>query len=264
MELGLAGKTVVVTGGGSNIGRGIAIAFAKEKCNVVLAEIDQKQGEKVAEEIKALGGEVTLIPTDVTKLESVEATFKKAVEIYKKIDILVNNVGWDKLQPFTSTTPEFWEKVISINYRNVLNCTKSILPYMQEQKNGVIINIGSDAGRVGEYYEAVYSGTKGAIISFSKTVAKEMGRHGIRVNVVCPGTTVPASPDEIGELSLWKAEGGSPVMTPEQLEKAKKLYPLRRLGKPEDIANAVVFMASDAASFITGQTLSVSGGYSMM
>lgn len=260
MELGLAGKTVIVTGGGSNIGRAIALAFAREKANVVIAEIDEKQGEKVAQEARAYGAQAIAVKTDVTDLQAVEAMVKKTVETYQKVDVLINNVGWDQLQPFTSTTPEFWSKVIALNYKSVLNTAKAILPQMIEQKGGVIINIGSDAGRVGERFESVYSGTKGAVIAFSKTIARENGRHGIRVNVVCPGVTVPGGPDEYGEQSMWK-EG---VMTGEQLEKAKKAYPLGRIGKPEDIANAVVFLASDAASFITGQTLSVSGGYSMM
>lgn len=260
MELGLAGKSVIVTGSGSNIGRAIALAFAREKANVVIAEVDQEQGEKVAKEARESGAQAMAIKVDVTDLEQVEAMVKKTVEAYKKIDVLVNNVGWDQLQVFTDTGVDFWNRVIDLNYRSVLNSIKAVLPYMKEQKSGAIVNIGSDAGRVGERFEAVYSGTKGAVIAFSKTIAREMGRFNIRANVVCPGTTVPASVEEIGELSMWKIG----VLSEEQKEKAKKLYPLGRLGKPEDVAAAVVFLASEVASFITGQTLSVSGGYSMM
>ena len=260
MNLNLEGKTVIVTGSGSNIGRAIALAFAQEKANVVIAEIDEKQGQKITQEVISCGAKALLVKTDVTDLGSVEDMIKKTIEAYQKVDILVNNVGWDQLQPFINTTPEFWNKIIEINFKSVLNTTKAILPHMIAQKGGAIINLGSDAGRMGERFESVYSGTKGAIIAFSKTIARENGRYGIRVNVVCPGVTVPSRPDEYGELSMWK--GG--IMTEEQLEKAKKAYPLGRIGKPEDVAGAVVFLASDAASFITGQTLSVSGGYSMM
>jgi NAD(P)-dependent dehydrogenase (short-subunit alcohol dehydrogenase family) len=179
---------------------------------------------------------------------------------FKKIDILVNNVGFDSVHPFVNTTPDFWRTIIEINYKSVLNTVRTVLPIMINQGFGVIINIGSDAGRVGERYEAVYSGAKGAVISFSKAVAREVGRHGVRINVVCPGGTVPENPAEIGERSMWVTG----VTTSEQLEKSKKFYALGRLGKPEDVAAAVLFLASEKASFITGQTLSVSGGYSMI
>ena len=262
MELGLEGKTVIVTGGGSNIGRAISLAFAREGSNVAIAEIDEGQGQKVIEEIKALNGHAVLIKTDVTKLADVEAMVKKTLEAYKKIDVLVNNVGWDIPQFFMETTEDFWDKVISLNYRCDLNCMKAVLPHMIEQKHGAIVSIGSDAGRVGEFRESVYSGCKAAVIGLSKAVAREVGKFGIRLNVVCPGVVVPA-PEDIGEQSMWKG-GVAEVFTPEVQERAAKGYALRRLGKAEETANAVVFLASGAANYITGQTLSVSGGYSMM
>lgn len=262
MELGLAGKTVIVTGGGSNIGRTISLAFAGEGSNVVIAEIDEAQGQKVAEEAKGLGGQTMTIKTDVTKLADVQSMVKKTLDEFKKIDALVNNVGWDIPQLFTKTTEDFWDKVISLNYRSDLNCIKEVLPYMIEQKSGAIVSIGSDAGRVGEFREAVYSGCKAGVIALSKAIAREVGRYGIRLNVVCPGVVVPA-PEEIGERSMWKGETAK-IFTPEVQEKAAASYALRRLGKAQDVANAVVFLASDAANYITGQTLSVSGGYSMM
>ena len=262
MELGLEGKTVIVTGGGSNIGRAISLAFAREKSNVVIAEIDEGQGKKVAEQAKALGAKAIVVKTDVTKLADVEAMVKKALEEFKKIDVLVNNVGWDIPQFFIETTEDFWDRVIRLNYRSDLNCIKTVLPHMIEKKSGAIVSIGSDAGRVGEFRESVYSGCKAAVIGLSKAVAREVGRYGIRLNVICPGVVVP-SPEDIGEQSMWKGETAN-VFTPDVQERAAKSYALRRLGKATDAANAVVFLASDAANYITGQTLSVSGGYSMM
>ena len=263
MDLGLAGKAVIVTGGASNIGRAITLAFGKEKANVVIADLDIPQAEKVAKEVEALGGQALVVKTDVTKIDEVEAMVKQTVDKFGAVNVLVNNVGWDNLMLFTDTTPEFWDKVISLNYRSDLNCVKSVLPQMIQQKGGAIVNIGSDAGRVGEFREAVYGGCKGAVIAFSKAVARENGRYGIRVNIVCPGVTVPSKDEEIGDSSMWKS-GIKDAFSPEVQEKAAKSYALRRLGKPEEVANAVVFLASDAASFITGQTLSASGGYSMM
>ena len=261
MELGLEGKTVIVTGGGSNIGRAISLAFAREKSNVVIAEIDERQGQKVVDHIKDLGGNAIVVKTDVTKLADVEAMVQKAIEKFNKIDVLVNNVGWDIAQYFLETTEDFWDRVISLNYRSDLNCIKAVLPHMTEQKSGSIVSIGSDAGRVGEFRESVYSGCKAGVIALSKAVAKEVGRYGIRLNVVCPGVVVPEGEDA-GEQSMWKGEMGD-YFSPELQEKAAKTYVLRRLGKATETANAVVFLASDAADYITGQTLSVSGGYVM-
>ena len=265
MDLGLAGKTAIVTGGAANIGRAISLAFTREGANVVIVELDESQGKKVAAEANAMkaGGRCIVVKTDVTKLAEVEGMFKKALNEFGKVDVLVNNVGWDILQLFTETNPEFWDKVVALNYRSNLNCIKTVLRHMIERKSGSIVSIGSDAGRVGEFREAVYSGCKAGVIALSKAIAREVGRYGIRLNVVCPGTTVP-SPEEIGEGSMWKKGGVADIFTPEMQEKIAKNYPLRRLGKGQDIANAVAFLASDAASFITGQTLSVSGGYSMM
>ena len=263
MDLGLAGKTVIVTGGGSNIGRAISLTFAKEGANVVIAELKAEFGEKVVREAKALkaGGRSMVIETDVTKVDAAEALVKKTLDEFGKVDVLVNNVGFDIAMLFIETTPDFWDKVIDINYKGVLNCTKAVLPHMIERKSGAIVNIGSDAGRIGEFREAVYGGCKGAVIAFTKAVARETGRYGIRLNVVCPGLTVP-SDEEIGSGSMWKVT--KDYFTPEVLAKAAQSYALRRVGKAQEVANAVVFLASDAASFITGQTLSASGGYSMM
>lgn len=263
MNLALAGRTVVVTGGGSNIGRAICLAFVAEGSNVVIADLDENQARKVEKEANAMKADsrVLVVKTDVTKLNEVKDMFKKALAEFGKVDVLVNNVGWDVPKLFTETTPELWEKIIALNYRHQLNCISTVLPHMIERKYGSIVSIGSDAGRIGEFKESVYSGCKAGVIALSKAIAREVGRYGIRLNVVCPGLTAPKA-EEFGKDSMWKEL--FPVYTPEILEKAAKNYPLRRIGKAEDIAKAVLFLASDAASFITGQTLSVSGGYSMM
>lgn len=262
MELGLKGKTVIVTGGASNIGRGITLCFAKEGTNLVIADLDEKQAGKVVEEVKALGSKAIVVKTDVTDYANVEAMVQKTIDEFGAVDVLVNNVGWDLQQLFIDTTPDFWDKIIAINYRSVLNCAKAVLGHMIERNSGVILSTGSDAGRIGEFREAVYGGTKGAVIAFTKAVAREVGRYNVRLNVVCPGVTIPKDEDEYGDDSGWKLSRG--FFTDEIMGKIIKAYPLRRLGTSEDIGNAMVFLASDAANFITGQTLSVSGGYSMM
>lgn len=264
MDLNLAGKTVIVTGGGSNIGRGIVLAFAEEGVNVVIADIDEVQGQAVAKEANALGGKAVVIKTDVTNVDSVAATVKKTLEQFGKIDTLVNNAGWGMDRLFIEKPRSEWEKEVNINFWGVINCTRAVLDHMIERKYGKIISISSDAGRMGEYREVVYAGCKGGVIAMSKSLARELGRYGINVNVVCPGLTIPAAKEHAGELSMWKGELAAQVFTPGVQEKAAKAYPLRRLGKPEDVANAVVFLASDAANFITGQTISISGGYTMM
>lgn len=263
MDLNLAGKTAIVTGGGSNIGRAIVLAFAREKSNVVIADIDETQGRKVANEAAALGVKSLVIKTDVTDFDSVTAMVKRTIDEFSKLDVLVNNVGWTLDRLFIEKPRLEWEKEVNINLWGVLNCTRAVLDHMIERKYGKIVSIGSDAGRMGEYREAVYAACKGGVMSLSKSLAREVGRYGINVNVVCPGVTVPENPDYAGDLSMWKGPMAE-VFTPEAQEKAAKAYPLRRLGKPEDVANAVVFLASDAASFITGQIISVSGGYTMM
>jgi 2-hydroxycyclohexanecarboxyl-CoA dehydrogenase len=263
MDLGLKGKNVIITGGGSNIGFGIVMGFAKEGCNIMIADLDDKQAQKAADKAKKLGAPKAIVmKTDVTKLDQVEAMVNKTIAELGSVDVLINNVGWDVQQMFMDTGPDFWDKVIALNYRSVLNVTKTVLVHMIKQGKGAVVTTGSDAGRVGEFKEAVYGGTKGAVIAFTKAVARETGKNGIRLNVVCPGFTLPSGSDDIGEDSGWKLSRG--FFTDEVVAKIAKTYPLRRVGKSEDIANAMVFLASDASSFITGQTLSVSGGYSMM
>lgn len=263
MDLGLRNKTTIVTGGGSNIGRAISHAFAEEGARVIIAELDEAQGNKVDDELRRKGGTARFIQTDITRNDSVVAMVEKTAEAFGPVDILVNNAGWVKDELFIKEAREKWEKMIAVNYWGFLNCTRAVLDMMIERRKGVIVSVGSDAGRMGEFREAVYGGCKGAIIATTKSLAREMGRYGIRLNVVCPGLTVPESEDEIAASSLWRGEMMQ-IFTPEALQRAAKAYPLQKLGKARDLADAVLFMASERAGHITGQTLSVSGGYTMM
>jgi NAD(P)-dependent dehydrogenase (short-subunit alcohol dehydrogenase family) len=262
MDLGFKDKTAVVVGGASNIGRAVSLRLAMEKANIVIADIDQEQAEKVVKTIEAAGDQATSMTVDVTDYGEVKGTIEKIIDKFVKIDALVYVVGWDSLMLFVDTKPDLWDKIIDLNYKGMMNCCHSVLPYMIERKAGAIVSIASDAGRMGEFREGVYAGAKAAIIALTKTLAREVGRYGIRLNAVCPGLTVQPGPEAVGEYGGFGR--GYTEFPPEMVEKATKLYPLRRLGKPEDIADAVAFLASDCASFITGQTLSVSGGYTMM
>ncbi len=265
MNLGLQGKSVIVTGGSSHIGREITFAFAAEGANVVVADWDEAQGAKTVEEAKGLGGTAMLIPTDITKPQMVASMVAKTAEKFGGVGVLVNNVGFSHIRPFMTLTDEDIEKELNVNFLGAVSCIRSVLPHMLEAKHGVIINIGSDAGRVGQEREVFYSGTKGAIIALGKGLAKEVGRSGVRVNAVCPGSVPVEDPSHIGEKSVWKSPDAQKFFTPEVYQKVVRyFYPMGRMGKPSDIANAVVFLSSDAASFITGQTLSVSGGYTML
>jgi 2-hydroxycyclohexanecarboxyl-CoA dehydrogenase len=248
----LENKVAIVTGGAQGIGRAISNRFAAEGAAVAVADIQAEAAEKAAAELRASGARALAVKLDVTSLESANAAADRVERELGAIDILVNNAGWDELKPFVETTPEFWDKVIAINYRGVLNCCRAIVPRMQARgAGGKIVSIASDAGRVGSTGEAVYAGCKAAIIGFSKTLAREVARNAINVNVVCPGPT---------ETSLLKtAMAGREGV----LAAMAKGIPLRRLGQPEDLAGAVAFFASSDADYATGQVISVSGGLTM-
>ncbi|MBK6659447.1 MAG: SDR family oxidoreductase [Proteobacteria bacterium] len=263
MDLGLKNKAVIVTGGGSNIGRAIVLGFAREGANITIGDIDTAQANAVADEARKAGAAaVEVVQCDVTSLEQVQAMFKRTTDAFGAVDVLVNNVGWDKLMFFTQTTPDLWAKIIQVNFVGMLNCTHTALAIMAPQNKGAIVSISSDASRQGEPREAVYGGMKAGVNSFMKTIAKENGRNGIRCNVVCPGVTILAETAEVGANSMWVNKDS--MFTPDQLAQIAKSLPLKKIGRPEDVANAVVFLASEAAGHITGQVLSVSGGYSMI
>jgi 2-hydroxycyclohexanecarboxyl-CoA dehydrogenase len=264
MELGLKGKNIIVTGGGSNIGRAIVHAFAAEGANITIAELAPAQGEKVAAEVAVMntGSGAKVITCDVTDPAQVDSMVRQSIAQWGSVDVLVNNVGWTIDRLFLQKPREEWEKEVRVNLWGAINCIHAVLPHMVERQSGAIVSISSDAGRMGEYREAVYSACKAGIIALSKSIARETGRYGLRVNVVCPGLVVPPAEESISPESMWNQMRD--VFTEEVLERVKRSYILRRLGKASEVANAVVFLASDAASFITGQTLSVSGGYTMV
>jgi 2-hydroxycyclohexanecarboxyl-CoA dehydrogenase len=263
MELSLKGRSVIVTGGGSNIGRAIVLAFANEGARITIADIDETQAAMVAEEALARGaGAAVAAKADVSDLGAVKAMVEGAEARFGGVDVLVNNVGWDKLGFFSGSDPEVWERIVRINYLGVVNCTAAVLPGMIKRQSGAIVSVSSDASRQGEAREAVYAGTKAGVNAFMKSIARENGRYGIRCNVVCPGLTVPGEEDAVGASSMWAS--ATPMFTPEQLDKAAASMPLRKVGRPKDIANATLFLASDVAGHVTGQILSVSGGYTMI
>jgi 2-hydroxycyclohexanecarboxyl-CoA dehydrogenase len=248
----LQGKTALVTGAGRGIGRAIALALAREGAQVVVADIIGENAESVQREIEAQGVKALAVQVDLTRRPEVNRMVETVLAQFGQLDILVNNAGWDKLEPFLESEEATWEKVLAINFKTVLYTCKAALPAMVARGGGKVVNISSDAGRVGSMGEAVYSGAKGAIIAFSKSLAREMARHQINVNVVCPGLTETALLEE------------SRSAMPKVIEAVTKGIPLRRVGQPEDIAQTVVFLASPSADYITGQILSVSGGLTMV
>ena len=264
MELGLNGKHVIVTGGGTNIGRAIVHAFGAEGSKISIAELVPRQGEIVAAEVAAMdsGAVVNVIPTDVTDPEKVASMIKTAIGEFGPIDVLVNNVGWTIDRLFMEKPRHEWEREVQVNLWGAINCIHGVLPGMIEKESGAIVCISSDAGRMGEYREAVYSACKAGVIALTKSVARETGRYGLRLNVVCPGLVVPPDEELISEESMWTQMRD--IFTEDVRERVEQNYLFRRMAKASEIANAVVFLSSDAASFITGQTLSVSGGYTMM
>ncbi|MGC1679461.1 MAG: 3-oxoacyl-ACP reductase family protein, partial [Candidatus Binataceae bacterium] len=240
------------TGAAQGIGRAIATRLAGEGAAVAIADIQTEAAERTAAELRALGAKAIAVKLDVTKFEDAEAAASAVERELGPIDILVNNAGWDKLEPFIESLPETWDKIIAINYRGALNCCRAIAPRMKSRGSGKIISISSDAGRVGSTGEAVYAGCKAAIIGFSKTLARELARYNINVNVVCPGPTDTAL--------LRDAMAGREGV----LEAMARGIPFRRLGKPEDLAGAVAFFASADSDYATGQVISISGGLTMV
>jgi len=251
MELGLKGKNAIVTGGGKGIGRAIALTLAEDGCNVAIADLIEENAEATARKCAELGVKAVGVKCDVTSFDDATRAVEKVIKEWGQVDILVNDAAAWVTKLFLETTPEDWKKEIDVCFYGVLNCAKAVLDHMISRSYGKIISIASDAGRVGEIRQPVYSGAKAAIMGFSKALAKEVGRFGINVNVVCPSMT-ETDPVKAG----FEAD-------PSRREKAIKFYPMRRLGKPEDIANTVTYLASDRASWVTGQCWSVNGGYAM-
>jgi len=240
-------RRALVTGGASGIGKAIVLALAAQGAHVAVCDVNAAGAGAVAAE--ARGVAVTM---DVTDTASVRAGVEYALEALGWIDVLVNAAGWDRIMPFVKTDEEHWDRVIGINYRGVLAVTHTVLPHMIERGSGAVVNVASEAGRAGSSGEAVYSGTKGAVIAFTKSVAREVARYGIRVNCVLPGLT------DTPLLQGMIAEGNDKL-----IDAIVGATPLRRLARPEEVAEAVLFLASERASFTTGETLSVGGGLVM-
>jgi 2-hydroxycyclohexanecarboxyl-CoA dehydrogenase len=246
-------KVALVTGGSRGIGHAICLRLAEEGAKVAVVDILEDEAAQTADEIKAKGGQALSVKTDVTQLDQVRDCIQKVTGIWGQVDILVNNAGWDKIEPFVESQPETWDKVIAINLKGPIHFCHAVIPQMVARSSGKIISISSDAGRVGSTGEAVYSACKAGVIGFSKTLARELARSKINVNVVCPGPTDTALLKQV-----TSGEKGARI-----IEAMTRAVPFRRLGTPEEIANAVAFFASPDADFVTGQVLSVSGGLTM-
>lgn len=246
-------KISIVTGAAGGIGRAIALKLGSLGAKVVVIDLKNDQGKETVSLLERDGPGGLFLKIDITDFGQVQEMVRTTVSTFGKVDILINNAGWDRIEPFMKNPPDLWDKIIAINLKGPINCTRGVLDHMVDRKYGKIVNISSDAGRVGGSREAVYSACKGGIIAFTKAIAREMARYSINVNCVCPGATETPLLAEI-----TKEEMGAKT-----IEGMVNFTPFRRLGKPEDIAGAVAFMVSDDASFITGQTLSVSGGLTM-
>lgn len=242
-------NVAMVTGAGQGIGKAIAFELANKGYKIAVCDINKETGTNTEKELINSGHVAQFYKTDVTNLSNVEHNVKTISDELGPIDVLVNTVGWDIIEPFMDNPTDYWDKVIDINFKSTIYCSKAVLPQMMERNYGRIINIASDAGRVGSSGETVYAGAKGGVIAFTKSLAREMARHKINVNCVSPGPT---------DTPLFASQ-------PEKMQQALiRAIPLRRLAQPEDIAYAVGFFADKRASFMTGQVLSVSGGLTMV
>jgi len=245
---GLQGKVAFVTGAGRGIGRAIAARLAAEGATVVATDLDAASAQSTA---AAIGGAAIGLRVDVTDSGTIRAAVAEAERQVGPIAVLVNNAGWDKVEPFVQSTEATWDTILAINLKGPIACARAVLDGMIARRAGRIVSISSDAARVGSTGEAVYAAAKAGIIGFSKTLAREVARYQITVNVVCPGPT---------DTPLLQ---GIAAENPKLGEALKRAIPFGRLAAPDEIAAAVAFLASDDAAFITGQTLSVSGGLTM-
>jgi 2-hydroxycyclohexanecarboxyl-CoA dehydrogenase len=244
----LNGKTAVVTGAASGIGRATAETLAAAGAHVILGDVNTEAGEAAAAAIRAKGQGADFLRLDVTDLSSIEAFRRETIARRKQVDIVTNVAGWGKTEPFVKNTPEFWKKLVDLNLMGPIHVSRAFIEPMVERQSGKIVSVASDAGRVGSLGETVYSGAKGGVIAFTKGLARELARYNITVNCVCPGPTdtplMAAVPDKIREAF-------------------ERVTPMRRLAKPQEVADAILFFASPRSDFVTGQVLSVSGGLTM-
>jgi 2-hydroxycyclohexanecarboxyl-CoA dehydrogenase len=244
----LDGKIALITGGVSGIGKATAFEFARQGATVLVADVNAEGGAATAAEATAAGLSIEYIPLDLAQVESVDECAATALRRHGRVDILVNAAGWDRIQPFLENTPEFIDRVLAVNLRGPIGLTQKLVAAMVANGYGKIVNIASDAGRVGSLGETVYSGAKGGMIAFTKSLARETARYRITVNCVCPGPT---------DTPLFQAQ-------PEKLKIAlEKAIPFRRIARPQEIADAILFFACARSDYITAQILSVSGGLTM-
>jgi 2-hydroxycyclohexanecarboxyl-CoA dehydrogenase len=251
----MTARVAFVTGGAQGIGAGISETLGANGFRVAVADLNLEVAHATVKRIVEAGGTAIAVHVDVTDTESVRSAVKTVAAELGEVEIAVNNAGWDDFMPFLKTTEDFWDRILDINFKGALRVSQTVVPGMVERGFGRVVNIGSDAGRVGSSLEAVYSGAKGGIIAFSKTLAREVATKGVTVNTVCPGPTDTPALRKFADASGQEADKVIGGMT--------RSVPMKRLADPADIAAAVAFFASDAASYITGQTLSVSGGLTM-
>lgn len=241
-------QLAVVTGAASGIGRATASALAAQGARLIVADINAEAGERAAAELRAAGHEAEFLAVDLTDAASIAAFADTVQRKHGAVDVLVNAAGWGRTAPFWEGTPEFWQQVVALNFVGPMTLTKALLPAMMERARGKIVNVASDAGRVGSLGETVYSGAKGGLIAFTKALARETARYRINVNCVCPGPTdtplMAAVPDKVKDALI-------------------KAIPLRRLAQPQEVADAIAFFCSPHSDYVTGQVLSVSGGLTM-
>jgi 2-hydroxycyclohexanecarboxyl-CoA dehydrogenase len=247
--MNMNGKTVVITGGASGIGLATCRAFAAAGADVIVTDVNAAAGEAAAGDIRKDGGKARFVILDVTDRASADALAADIGAHGNRLDVLVNAAGWDIIQPFMDNTPEYWARIVSLNFMGPVQVTRALLQLLIESGSGRIVNVSSDAGRVGSFGETVYAGAKGGIIAFTKSLAREMTRKQIRVNCVCPGPT---------DTPLFASQSDK------MKEALTNAIPMRRVAKPSEIADAILFFASDRSSFCTGQVLSVSGGLTMV
>lgn len=242
-------KIVLVTGGASGIGLATCRAFAEAGAHVVMTDLNAEGGAAAAAELKGVGGGVEFRKMDITSVESVEGVAAQLKAERNRLDVLVNAAGWDIIQPFMENTREYWAKIVALNFMGPVQVTRAFLPMLIESGSGRIVNVGSDAGRVGSFGETVYAGAKGGVIAMTKSLAREVVRKNVRVNCVCPGPT---------DTPLFATH------TQKMRDALVNAIPMRRLAKTAEVADAILYFASDRASYVTGQVLSVSGGLTMV
>lgn len=248
----LEGKVALVTGAGRGIGRAIVLALAREGADIIVNDIRLELAQETAAEVAKVGRKSLALQADASKLSQVETMVDRALAEFGKIDILVNNAGWFGMKPFLENTEDYWRMVIDVNLITTIVCSRAVLPHMAERRSGKVINIASDAGKVGSGGLAVYAAAKAGVMGLTKSLAREMAPYAINVNAIAPGLVETTLLDDMVATS------------PRRVEAIRSQTPFRRFGTPEDVANLALFLASDDASYITGQSYSVNGGVTMI